>query len=162
MPKKVRRVLGRPKTGQKFYTRSFSLTLAEIEFINNQTNPSALVRNLIEEEMIKRQLLESGIEDDLEAIRVNRQIERLRKESDEAYEEWMNFWHKIHITGCTKEGYVRDEETGERVLAVGANDEEKAELRVLRALAARVERLDAQVEELQKKLASMSNKRKEH
>jgi hypothetical protein len=160
MGKKIRRVLGRPRVGQQFYSTSISLTLAERDFLNKQPNPSAFVRSLIDDAMTAQQLLEKGLESELEVIRLNHEIERLRKKRDELWEEWGTFRHNGPLEiGHTMEGLVRDKETGKRVPAVGANAKEKAYLVVLRSYAAQHEKIEAKINELEEKLASMGDKR---
>jgi hypothetical protein len=94
------------------------------------------------------------MEKELKVISVKHRIEKLRKESDEVSGEWEKFWHSLRIEGgCTREGYAHDKETDEYKPAVGANAQEKADLRILRALATRVKKIDARIEELQQELA---------
>jgi hypothetical protein len=157
--KKIRRVLGRPRTGQQFYTSSYSLTLAEKQYLDKQANPSAYLRSLIDDDMAKKTLREKGLEKELKLLSLNRELEKLKKEEEAAEEDRLQFWRSIPHEGSFKHGLTWDgnvhDETGKYVPAVGADAKEKYLLNVLRAKKALAEKLQAKIEELQQKIADM-------
>jgi len=161
MSKRIKRVLGRPKTGQKYYPQSLSLTLTQKAYLNKQPNASELVRKIIDDLIAAQEELGSGMKDELKVISTKHYIERLEKEAEAAFDEWTKFyqdhfksgwtWHEKDVT---KDGEVWDKETGEYKPAVGETVKHEYDLRVLRALKTRVKEIEAKIVELQQKVVA--------
>lgn len=78
--------MARPR-GRKYQSISFSLTLDQIAYLDNQPNPSQLIRRLLSEHM--EQILRPEADDTLGSLKVK--LENAKREKaalEEEYEQW--------------------------------------------------------------------------
>jgi hypothetical protein len=154
MMKRIWRLIGRPKTGQKYYSTTLSLTLAQKDFLSKQANASELIRRLIDDLIIAKAKFNSDMAEELRVIAIKHQIEQLNKDAEVAYEEWHNFWRFSRPKGLQSESCRRDGTSDGVKLVVGKTAEEKYYLKTLRALMARAEKIDAKIEQLKQEVGN--------
>jgi hypothetical protein len=155
--KKIRRLLGRPKTGQNYYPHSLSLTLRQKAFLDEQPNASELVRNILDDLIA----LQKEIEPKTSVISLKRQIDLLQGQAGKLYEERIAYLMEWRNKGELRDviyenGTVWDAETKSDKPAAPSTPAEKYHLTVLLALKAQEERTRAKIEELKEQVIKSS------
>jgi hypothetical protein len=162
MWKRIRRLLGRPKTGQKYYPHSLSLTLAQKAFLDKQPNASELVRKILNDLITVQGEIEPEINGKINVISLKRQIDLLEEQASKAYSEWINYAMKCREKGeinnaITECGTVWDEKAKSYIPATPSTPTENFHLTVLSALKTQYDRTRAKIKELQEKVIEIVN-----
>lgn len=158
MWKRIRRLLGRPKTGQNYYPHSLSLTLRQKAFLDEQPNASELMRNILDDLIA----LQKEIEPKTSVISLKRQIDLLQGQANKLYSERINYmmeWRgrRELSDSIDMDGTVWDAETKSMKLAVPSTPAEKYHLTVLLALKAQEEKIRAKIQELKEQVIKSSS-----
>jgi Arc/MetJ-type ribon-helix-helix transcriptional regulator len=162
MPKRVRRVLGRPKTGQKFYSQSFSLTLEQKEFLRRYPNASELIRKIIDDLIHRQTQLEAGMGSEIEVLSVKYQVDMLEQDANRVHDKLLS-----HIDYCEKRYFLYNPHLDENGTILDAwkktrtrepwnpeSSEGKFDLQVLFALKKQEDQIRAKISELQETVVS--------
>jgi hypothetical protein len=157
MWKRIRRLLGRPKTGQNYYPHSLSLTLRQKAFLDEQPNASELVRNILDDLIA----VQKEIEPKTSVISLKRQIDLLQGQASKLYQERINYLmeqrNRRELSDSINEnGAVWDAEAKSDKPAVPSTPEEKYHLTVLLALKAQEERTRVKIQELKEQVIKSS------
>lgn len=95
--------MGRPKTGRKMFTHSFSVTKEHIEFLDKQPNASELVRKILDDLIA----LEGEIEPHLSVLSLKYEIETLDQQLEKLDRE-----HALYVRDHTEEMYEKGDRYG--------------------------------------------------